>query len=418
MQANIVEGKMLRSEEILKRIEDKTLIQSCLQTNTEDISEGSSEFQFEKEPFFLEDQFKVDPEGGLEFINKQTISIQRSILPQLLKNLGTAIIKGKPIATMPMPIEVNADFSILERFANTLTYAPQMLEKGNETNDSFEQFSIAIAQWIASFHLSAFQETPIEPIVGETFQGKIGGIPVYIEQVLPLEAGNAFSFLLPGKNFTLSGTWWLVATVYPNSCKGHLQGPSVTHFKNNGTKVYFQHPPASVSGLGLGKRKIDYGGKFYAWDFENKLFAELEANPPSGGLLKKKTTTTDYITGTIWTAKDSFFQKIKDSISKKKLIDFKFNPKEDFVEEKARIDGSWIGTFKIGDKIYWKFGAIKPHKLVHCNQVLPSDSNVRKDIILKRLGNNKAAEQVKEELKNIEDRDIKLRKVGRKGGSL
>jgi len=418
MQTNIGEEKKLRSEESLKKIEDGTLFQSSLQKNTEDFSEGSSEFQFAKEPFFLEDQFKVDPEGGLEFINKETISQQRGILPQLLKNLGTAIIKGKPITSMPLPIEVNAEFTILERFANTLTYAPQILEKGAETNDPLEQFNIAIAQWIASFHLAAFQETPLEPVVGETFQGKIGGVPVYFEQVLPMEINNVCSFLMPGKNYTLSGTWAVVATVYPNSCKGHLQGPSQTLFKNNGTKVYFQHPPAAISGLGLGKRKIDYTGKFWAWDYENKLFAELEADPPAAGLFSKKTTATDFITGTIWKGTDSLFKKIKDCLAKKRLLDIKLSPREDFTETVAKIEGSWINTLKIGDKVYWKFGDLKPHKLVHCKQVLPSDSNARKDVHYKRLGNLKAAEQAREELKDREDKDIKLRKPSKKGGFL
>jgi len=298
----------------------------------------------------------------------------------------------------------------LERVAGTFCYAPQMLEKGGESEDPYDQFCTAIAFWVASFHLSSNQENPIEPLCGETFQAKIGGIPVYFEQTSPLEVNNLISFYMPGKNFTLSGTWNVSTTVYPNSVKGQFVGPSLIHYKNNGTKVYFQHPAGIVSGTGVGKRKFDYSGKFYAWDYENKFFAELIVDPPKdGGFFSKKQTTTDYIKGSVWVAKDSLFQKVKDSLAKKRYIDIKLNAKEDFEQEKDKIEGSWIDTFSVGDKVYWKFGAIKPHKMIGCKWVLPSDSNMRKEVLLRKIGECEVAEKIRDENKTRDQEDIKKR---------
>jgi len=395
------------------------VVEGSIPTVSEDPTGGASEFQFEKEPFFLEDQFRVDPEGGLEYIDTKTISRQRGVLPALIKSLGSAIVQGKPVNAVAIPMVVCAENTTLERMAGTLTYAPQILEKGGESDDPLDQFCYAIAHWVASFHLASSQLNPVEGIIGETYQGKIAGLPVYFEQVTTAEAGNVMAYYLPGNKFTLSATWGVTATMYPNSIKGQLIGPSVTTFKNTGAKVFFQHPPATVSGLGLGKRKVDYGGKFYAWDYENKLFAELEVNPPKDSFFGKKTTQTDYIRGTIWTAKDSFLEKVKESVAKKRTIDLKYKEKEAFDEEKAKIEGSWIGSFKVGDKIYWKFGAIKPHKLMPGDNLLSSDSTLRPDIILRRQNKYDDADKARETLKIQEVDDTKKKKkTTSKGGLL
>jgi len=193
------------------------------------------------------------------------------------------------------------------------------------------------------------------------------------------------------------------------SVKGQLIGPSETYFKNNGTKVYFQHPYCQVSGTAFGKRKIDYGGKFYAWDPVNKFVAELEVDPPADGFWSKKTTQTDFIRGRILIGKDSIFKKIQEAVAKKKAFEIKID-KDDIVEEKSKIEGSWIGTFKIDEKVYWKLGSIKPYKLFKCDLLLPSDSNLRPDALWKRLGDDKKAEQAREPLKIQEINDTKSMK--------
>jgi len=72
----------------------------------------------------------------------------------------------------------------------------------------------------------------------------------------------------------------------------------------------------------------------------------------------------------------------------------------------------------IGGTVYWKWGDVKPNALVDAKKVLPSDSMIRPDIITRVLGDHKTCEDVRTQLLDIDDADVKKRKkdTGKKWG--
>ena len=77
-------------------------------------------------------------------VNKEKISKQRSVLGYIFKNLGSNLIKGKSLMNISFPIYVFEPISLLQRFANSLGYAPILLEQAGNMKKPYEQFEKVI----------------------------------------------------------------------------------------------------------------------------------------------------------------------------------------------------------------------------------------------------------------------------------
>ena len=52
---------------------------------------------------------------GLEFINKEIINRQRSVLTYIIKNIGSNIFSGQSIMNVSLPVNINDWRSTLEK---------------------------------------------------------------------------------------------------------------------------------------------------------------------------------------------------------------------------------------------------------------------------------------------------------------
>lgn len=123
----------------------------------------------------------------------------------IIKQLSTNIMSGKSIMNMSLPVEIFDYRSILQRVAIGLGYAPKFLVPASETQDLIEQAKLVALFILGLGPLHLCLTKPFNPILGETFECRIGGIPLYLEQIShhpPISA-----ILMKTENFTLHGAF-------------------------------------------------------------------------------------------------------------------------------------------------------------------------------------------------------------------
>lgn len=133
--------------------------------------------------WLLGTDFKRDPTLGLEVLNQEWINSQKKVLTHILKNMGKNILEGKSIMNMSLPVSIFSTDSILQRAAKTITYAPVFVNKAVAATDPLEQFKQMVTFYFSMLHIGIEQQKPFNPILGETYQGVIGGVPVMLEQI-------------------------------------------------------------------------------------------------------------------------------------------------------------------------------------------------------------------------------------------
>ena len=109
--------------------------------------------------------------------------------------------------------------------------------------------------------MELIMQKPFNPILGETLQVYVGGIPLYYEQIShhpPIS-----SYFMKCDEFTLFGNLNAVANVSLNSGSGGNAG-MMTVVMRNGNEFLLSFPLAEISGLIYGTRKYSILGKCFA----------------------------------------------------------------------------------------------------------------------------------------------------------
>lgn len=111
--------------------------------------------------------------------------------------------------------------------------------------------------------MSPIQTKPFNPILGETYQVKVGDLDFYLEQVENKPPTAAFYGV--SKNYTVYGTISLEAKTGANSIKATKFGKFVVKF-NDGFEYDLSFPQVIIKGLNLGKRQFNFRRSSYVID--------------------------------------------------------------------------------------------------------------------------------------------------------
>lgn len=104
-------------------------------------------------------------------------------------------------------------------------------------------------------HLSPLQTKPFNPILGETFQIKVGDLDLYFEQVLHKPPTCAFYGL--SKNYSIHGHTCIEAKTGANSVKANVFGKyNVSFF--DGYSYELKPCQVIVKGINVGKRTFNF----------------------------------------------------------------------------------------------------------------------------------------------------------------
>ena len=354
--------------------------------------------------FNLKNNYKKLDDGSLEVTNKELLKKQKQVLGFLIKQFGSAIMSGKSIMTISLPVSVFEPRSLLERLADTFVYAPVFLEKAGTINYTFEQFKLAFTFYLSTLIADLTPEKPFNPILGETFQGVVGGCPIYIEQIShhpPIAA-----FQMYGKNFRIEGTFEFHAAIGTNSVKCRKIGEFKVSFKNTGTIIQVQFPIGLMSGTAFGKRTFQYQKKLQVYDLTNHYYCEVDFEKSESS--KKRKEIPGYFSTNIFKFNDRFLAKIQQE-GKKKDCELKFKEKDHALTKLDKVEGSWLGSLTINDALYWSYDQHVPPKLEYFENPLPSDSNFRLDILHLKTGDELKSQDKKVAYEDVQRKDQKLR---------
>jgi hypothetical protein len=93
--------------------------------------------------------------------------------------MSTNFFSGKSIMNMSLPVQIFSEASMLELVAITFGFMPKFLNDAVSTNNLIEQAKNVLMAFMYISACAPNVEKPFNPIVGETFQCRIGGVPFY-----------------------------------------------------------------------------------------------------------------------------------------------------------------------------------------------------------------------------------------------
>jgi len=302
---------------------------------------------------------------------------------------------------------------MLQRWAYSCGYAPDLLTSAGQQTDRLEAFKYVVSYYFTCHHLGIAQIKPFNPILGETYQGFLNGIPLACEQISHHPPISAIH--MKTDDFFLHGTQQMDASLGPNSATAQDKRRVCVTLPKLDMNIYVNFPVCLVSGTAFGKRYFNWSKKLRVYDPKHLLYAEITFNPDEkgmiSGLFAKKNTEADKCRGAIYKVKPEFMEVMhtKEGV-KNNNPKAKFNPKEHSVEELGTVEGSWTSHIEFDGKRLWDNETMKPYKLIDMpNKALPSDSGLREDLIYKRMNNDPQAQILKDKLENLQRADRKLR---------
>jgi len=408
------DAKFIRSWVLNKlyQVQGKSFVNKCLEPSKQDFSTAASLDAQEEAQYILYGNYAKNAEGQIEVINQELLKKQKTVLSHMIKEFGSAILSGKSVMSISLPVGIFEPRSQIEREAHNLLYAPYFLGKAANIDDTLEQFKFTVTHFIASMHITINPQKPFNPVLGETFQGMIGDNPVYGEQISHHPPITAIQLL--GKGFKVQGSTEFGAALSMNSVKSKKIGFLNVSYEGSGALIRVQYPGSIMNGTSMGKRTFNFTGKFYIFDLENRYYCEVDFDNNSSSLLsmfssKKTQVAQDFFQGGIWKIKDSFAEKLRQQTLKFQELDLKFKEKDHAIEKLETIKGNWMENLFFNDQMYWSIGLPWPSKLQFIDNALPSDSNFRLDVLYLRIKDEVKAQEYKKIIEEVQRADRGLR---------
>ncbi|CAD8147858.1 unnamed protein product [Paramecium pentaurelia] len=386
----------------ISQYSDQTIVSGLdkqLQTNDEE-----GHFLYTK--FYRVDNNK----GGLTYHNERLLKDQRSVLLNMIKRMGSNLIQGKSVMSVSLPIQIFESRSFLERMARAQGHAPIFLELAAKSNDPLQQLKQTIAFHMASFMMGIQQEKPFNPILGETFQGRILGCPIYLEQTShhpPIS-----NYIMFGRDYKLYGSFSPIVNMGYNSLSGEQHGHSIVHFQNTNLKFYYINQPFTVYNIITGQRNVNCHKRSFCFQPDLQLCAVIQFNPKdeNKSFFSRQTTPIDHFLGKIYKVSPMCIQRCKMAHKTGSGLNLKLKlSKEEILETYDSISGRWTSHLDINGQRYWDINIHRPYVLELESRPLPSDCLYRLDLLLMKMKDIQRAQETKEKMEVDQRKDQKLR---------
>jgi len=345
--------------------------------------------------------------GGSKATNKEELAKQRGVLTALLKKMGRNIMEGKSIINISLPVSIFEPRSFLERITDVWCYLPCYLPKAAVAKEPIERL-----KWVVTFVVSGLfrgvkQMKPFNPLLGETWQATYAdGTAVFMEQSSHHPPVSSFQVWGPAGLYKYWGSHEYQASFTPNGIVGGQLGANNIEFAD-GTRIVFNLPHVSMSGLVMGERVFNYVDKntpIRFTDEKNNLRCELKFHPDEVqglmGWIKSAKTSSDTLRGVI----------TRNEIT---LNDGSVERDAEKMKQLSRVSGSWLEGLSFDDKPYWTMRQYKFWTPIPADgdDVLPSDSRFREDLQALKKGDLELADKMKSELEERQRADKKNRQA-------
>jgi hypothetical protein len=343
----------------------------------------------------------IPEKSGLLYINEEGKNIGYRAVKYLIAKFTRNILESKSILNISLPVFMFDKRTLQMGWAHEQKLAPILLTKAAFSNDKIERLKWVTVYLMSFLHFSVIQIKPFNPIIGETFQCRIGTVDYYIEQTVnhPITL-NIYGKEINGE-FIIYGHLITDASVYLNSLYTSRLGKCYIKFKD-GTLFRVIMPPITLKGLSLGDRLFNFIDKGLVLDLTNNLCSYITMNPEELGFFesffKSKKSFPDYFRGNIVEIKDVTIDETGGNHILNKNAKIYGN-----------IEGEWTSFISFDGVEYWNNNNMKTLKLFSHEFTLPSDGRFRPDLINLIEGNEDQSQIEKEKLEVRQRQDRKLR---------
>lgn len=210
--------------------------------------------------------------GGIEFNNKEITSLIRSAGTDIIKQVGKKIISGDfNLTTISFPIRVMIPLTILQSVARSFFQFPYYMNLAHNKDD-IEKLKYTIVASLSSFFCSSFFLKPLNPVLGETYEGLFSdGSKFYLEQTSHHPPVSHYEVYGPKNKWYYSGYSAYSSSAGLNSCGVINKGKRSMKF-SDGTKFEFDFVKVSVNII-IFNHYLNIGTlfKFFLGSFEVRI---------------------------------------------------------------------------------------------------------------------------------------------------
>lgn len=335
-------------------------------------------------------------EEGLILVNPHHKEIQKKMIEYLIQKINSAFIKGQNIINFLFPLITHDKRTLLQVLAYELRETPFILYKVNYIPDPVEKLKFMTSFIISQIYLSPLRIQPFIPLLGETYQVKIGNLNCYLEQTMIYPPTTNFYCFDSDGLYKIYGFISLYTKTGVNNCKVIKLGNIFIQYKN-GQKYKIYYPSYYIGGITIGKRSFNVKDSSLVIDETNRLVSFIKFYDKNKNYNNIK--YPDEFEGKLISINEI---KIDEKGSKHLIIE------EDSIPL-ANFNGNWTKELTFGNKIYWKRNIINLCKLYEPDYKLKSDSSLRQDLKLYNENKIKEAEKELIELDKQQLNDLKLR---------
>eukprot|EP00340_Litonotus_pictus_P013163 CAMPEP_0170536896 /NCGR_PEP_ID=MMETSP0209-20121228/102406_1 /TAXON_ID=665100 ORGANISM="Litonotus pictus, Strain P1" /NCGR_SAMPLE_ID=MMETSP0209 /ASSEMBLY_ACC=CAM_ASM_000301 /LENGTH=480 /DNA_ID=CAMNT_0010838313 /DNA_START=269 /DNA_END=1712 /DNA_ORIENTATION=- len=151
-------------------------------------------------------------DDGLIYTDLLVIERQREVVTYLVKKIGSHLLKGESVMNISFPVNMFDERSLLDTFAFEQSYASIFLNRAFFCSDFLERLKYVTTYLYSNLHLAVFQTKPFTPIIGESYQCKIGDMDFYLESTVAKPP--TINFLGIAKHYKIYGYVSLIEQSY------------------------------------------------------------------------------------------------------------------------------------------------------------------------------------------------------------
>ena len=378
---------------------------------TEEIQKEVDENKTKEEPYNFQLKYEYEwkndyvnspDKSGLLYINEQEKNRIYKSIKYLIAKFGKNLFEGKSIINVSFPIFLYDKRAYSQVLAYEMRTIPFFITRACFCKDKLEKLKWVVVHLFSVLHISTIQTQPFKPVLGETFQCKIGDFVFYVENTSSEPLINNFYGYDENKNYKVYGYQISDIASRPNGILASKVGKYYIELKD-GTKYLLRFPNTSLKGISFGDRLFNYVDKIVVVDLTNNLAAYVEMNPEEVGFFKslftKKNTFPDFFKGQIV---DASFVNIDPKSCNHSL--------KKGAKSLCKIEGEWTSSIRFDDEEYWDIEDYNLIQMYHHGFLLPSDSTLRLDLISYINDDQEKSQTEKEKNEADEEKDKVLRK--------
>ena len=180
--------------------------------------------------------------------------------------------------TISLPVNIFDKRTLLQVLAYEMSFAPIFLSRVYYSVDNLEKLKWMTVFLVSQMHLSPLLTKPFSPILGETFQCKIGDVSIYIEQTEHKPLTCNF-YMTSGKGiFKIYGSQTCEASTGANNVKAKKTGSFMVEFQDGSLYEIFA-PQVHIKGTTVGRRTFNYKHIGVVADRKNNIASFIQYNP-------------------------------------------------------------------------------------------------------------------------------------------